>query len=202
MKHWLRLHDTRCLIRTRTSYLFLFYRTEKQLTVEFLDTKLHTMACLFDAHQSMAFTNSEFYFWNLWIYFWTFIRTPWIGDQPVARPLSTQDSATQKTWTYIHALSEIRTHDPSVRADEDCTCLRQRGHWDRHVWLIKTKIPCLTRHLQDFSSLTFLWNIGSMYHIPWHRAENLTDTQSLRFHPPLQSNVDVINYTNYREITS
>jgi hypothetical protein len=34
--------------------------------------------------------------------------------------------------TDIHASSEIRTHDPSVRASEDSSCLRPRGHCD---WL-------------------------------------------------------------------
>jgi hypothetical protein len=36
-----------------------------------------------------------------------------------------------KAHTDIHALMGIRTHDPSVRASEDSTCLRPRGHWDR-----------------------------------------------------------------------
>jgi hypothetical protein len=45
-------------------------------------------------------------------------RTPWMGDEPVARPLPI------KTQTNIHAFSGIRMHDPSVRAGED----RQRGH--------------------------------------------------------------------------
>jgi hypothetical protein len=42
-------------------------------------------------------------------------RTPWMSDQPVARPLPTQDNTTQhrNTRTNIHALSGIRTHDPS-----------------------------------------------------------------------------------------
>jgi len=30
-----------------------------------------------------------------------------------------------------HASSGILTHDPSVPAAEDSTCLRPRGHWDR-----------------------------------------------------------------------
>jgi hypothetical protein len=30
----------------------------------------------------------------------------------------------------IHALSGIRTFDPSVRSGEDSSCLRPRGHWD------------------------------------------------------------------------
>jgi cytidine deaminase len=29
---------------------------------------------------------------------------------------------------YIHALSGIRTHDPSVRVSEDIACLRPCGH--------------------------------------------------------------------------
>jgi hypothetical protein len=33
----------------------------------------------------------------------------------------------------IHALSEIRAQDLSVRASEDISCLRQSGHCDRHV---------------------------------------------------------------------
>jgi hypothetical protein len=33
--------------------------------------------------------------------------------------------------TDIHALSEIRTHDPSVRASEDSSCLRLSGHCNR-----------------------------------------------------------------------
>jgi hypothetical protein len=34
-------------------------------------------------------------------------------------------------YTNIHALIGIRTHDPSVRASEDSSCLRPRGHCDR-----------------------------------------------------------------------
>jgi hypothetical protein len=37
----------------------------------------------------------------------------------------------EQTHTDIHALSEIRTHDPSVRASEDSSCPRPRGHCDR-----------------------------------------------------------------------
>jgi hypothetical protein len=33
--------------------------------------------------------------------------------------------------TDTHSLSGIRTHDPSVQANEDCPCLRPRGHCDR-----------------------------------------------------------------------
>jgi hypothetical protein len=39
----------------------------------------------------------------------------------------------------IHAHStdiHVRTHDPSVRASEDSSCLRPRGHCDRHVLLM------------------------------------------------------------------
>jgi hypothetical protein len=46
-------------------------------------------------------------------------RTPWTRDQPVARQ------------TDVHALSGIRTPSSSVRAGEDSSCLRPRGHCDR-----------------------------------------------------------------------
>jgi hypothetical protein len=44
----------------------------------------------------LACSDSEFDFWNLWIDFWTFGRTPWMGDQTIARLLPTQDSTAQK----------------------------------------------------------------------------------------------------------
>jgi hypothetical protein len=74
-----------------------------------------------------------------WPFFSFFIlytvgRTPSKGDQPVARPLPTHRT-TQKRInahnTDIHALSGIRTHDPSVRASEDSSCLSPRCHRDQ-----------------------------------------------------------------------
>jgi hypothetical protein len=44
----------------------------------------------------LARYDSEFYFWNLWIYSWKFGRTPWTRDRLIARPLHIQDSTTQK----------------------------------------------------------------------------------------------------------
>jgi hypothetical protein len=38
---------------------------------------------------------------------------------------------TEYTQTDIHAWTGIRTHDLSVRAGKDISCLRQRGHCDR-----------------------------------------------------------------------
>jgi hypothetical protein len=69
---------------------------------------------------------------------WSFVSlqfTPWTGDQQVARQLSTQDNTnTQYTQIKNHALSGIRTHNPTVRRGEDITCLRLRGRWDRPRW--------------------------------------------------------------------
>jgi hypothetical protein len=52
-------------------------------------------------------------------------RTPWSRDQSVTCPLLThRTTQTQKkTHTDIHALSGIRTQDPSVRASKDSSCL-------------------------------------------------------------------------------
>jgi len=73
--------------------------------------------------------------------FWTFGRTPWTGDQPDARHLPIQDSITQKNKdTHIHTPSGIRTHYPTVRAVEENTCLRPRGHWDRHILIFNQRI--------------------------------------------------------------
>jgi hypothetical protein len=58
-------------------------------------------------------------------------RITWTGEQPVARPLPTHRINVHNT--DIHALSGIRTHDPSVQASEVSSCLRPRGHCNRPV---------------------------------------------------------------------
>jgi hypothetical protein len=58
------------------------------------------------------------------------IRAPLMGDQPVARPLSTHRTKAHNT--YIYALSGIRTHDPNVRASEDSSCLTRATVIGRH----------------------------------------------------------------------
>jgi hypothetical protein len=58
-----------------------------------------------------------------------------MSDQPVARPLPkhriTRTQNKRIHTPYIHALSGIRTHNPSVRASEDSPCLRPRSYCDR-----------------------------------------------------------------------
>jgi hypothetical protein len=47
--------------------------------------------------------------------FYTVDRTPWTGDQPVARPLLVHRTArTQNKHTQTYASNRIRNHDPSV----------------------------------------------------------------------------------------
>jgi hypothetical protein len=77
-------------------------------------------------------------------------RTPCAGDQPVARPLHTKDN------TNIHASSGIRTHNPSVRAGENSSCLRQRGHCYRPLALYAslTNILFLTQGAYYFAPST------------------------------------------------
>jgi hypothetical protein len=59
-------------------------------------------------------------------------RAPWTGDEPIARPLFThRTTQIQNKRTHIYVLSGIRTHDLSVRASEDSSCLRPRTHCDR-----------------------------------------------------------------------
>jgi hypothetical protein len=68
---------------------------------------------------------------------WSFTdcRTPWTGDQLVARPLpkhrATQTQKNAHT-PKIHALNGIRIHDPGLQASEDSSCLRPLGYSDRH----------------------------------------------------------------------
>jgi hypothetical protein len=59
-------------------------------------------------------------------------RTPWTEISPAqGRYLHTEQHRTNVHNSDIHVFSGIRTHYPSVRADEDSSCLRSRGHCDR-----------------------------------------------------------------------
>jgi hypothetical protein len=64
-------------------------------------------------------------------------RTPWTSDQLVTRPLPKHGTIqTQNKHIHtpnIHSLSGIRTHDPSVWADEDSSCLRPHSYCDQRV---------------------------------------------------------------------
>jgi hypothetical protein len=75
------------------------------------------------------------------IFFFTDSRTPWTSDQLVARPLPKhRTTRTQNKRIYtpnIYVLSGIRTHDPSVRASEDSSCLRTRGYCDRPSYIVR-----------------------------------------------------------------
>jgi hypothetical protein len=60
-----------------------------------------------------------------------FGRTPWIGDRPIARPLTTEDSETKENAGSINASSGIRAHNLSVREAQIYKMLKLRGHWGR-----------------------------------------------------------------------
>jgi hypothetical protein len=75
----------------------------------------------------LASAHSELINFKIWI-LQTVGRTRWATEQPVAKPLPIQDKATQ---TGRHALSGIRTHDPSVWAGEHISCLRRGGNCNR-----------------------------------------------------------------------
>jgi hypothetical protein len=67
-------------------------------------------------------------------------RTPWTGDQPSPGLYfnTGQHKQNKNIYTpYIHALSGIRTHDHSVRASEDSSCLRSLGYRDRPMYRLR-----------------------------------------------------------------
>jgi hypothetical protein len=82
-------------------------------------------------------------------------RTPWTSDQLVARPLPKhRTSRTQIKHIYtpnIHTLSVIRTHDHSVRASEDSSCLRPLGYRPCvRPSLIQNRLVRLAKQEMDF----------------------------------------------------
>jgi len=52
-----------------------------------------------------------------------------MGDWPIARPLSTQDSTKQKNTDIIPVLNRIQTHNPS-QVVQDYICPRPYSHWN------------------------------------------------------------------------
>jgi hypothetical protein len=58
--------------------------------------------------------------------------------------------------TDIHALSGIRTYDPSVRASADISCLRPRGHCDRPLFVCGSNyLYCAIKcHTYSFSPVS------------------------------------------------
>jgi hypothetical protein len=81
--------------------------------------------------------------------------TPWTSDQLVARPLpkhrTTQTQNKHIHTQNIHALCEIRTHDPGFRASEEITCPRPSGHRDRpQNTLLLWAVPQIRRRWPRF----------------------------------------------------
>jgi hypothetical protein len=66
--------------------------------------------------------------------------------------------------TDIHALSGIRTHDPSIRASEDSSCLRRRGHWDRHFIQLSHKNLCV-KHTGNSDEMAMYFNMPRNYNV-------------------------------------
>jgi hypothetical protein len=82
-------------------------------------------------------------------------RTPWTGDQPISMPLLIQDNTSrEKTQTYIHASSGIRTHDPSVRAAEDISCLRRAATAIGPAIFLITLLSCIWPLVHSICELT------------------------------------------------
>jgi hypothetical protein len=59
-----------------------------------------------------------------------------------------QDKHRITAHTKIRALSGIRNHDPSVRAGEEISCIRPRGHRNRPFWIswpifVQTSVICI-----------------------------------------------------------
>jgi hypothetical protein len=115
-------------------------------------------------------------------------KTPWTGGSARHKAATcTHDSTdTEKTHTDIHASGGIRTHDPSVWAGEDSSCLRPSGHCDRHIVvsyyatykidnvllracppIITPKRRVLERFDKDKIYNTIFQSVNTTYHHKW-----------------------------------
>jgi hypothetical protein len=89
--------------------------------------------------------------------FYTDGKTPWTGDQPVARPLPTQNNTKHRinVYTDIHTSNGIRTHDPSVRATAQPLSW---SDYSTHVWrgVQSMRVISLGKFLRAFSTSSLL----------------------------------------------
>jgi hypothetical protein len=90
--------------------------------------------------------------------------------------------------TDIHALCGIRTHDPSVQASEDSSCLRPRGHCDRQINVLAVPIQ-RQRHAHAFKKKT------PLFIQPAHSVMKVSVSLIL-------VNTDIIQPSNYVETIS
>jgi hypothetical protein len=122
--------------------------------------------------------------------FFTDGRAPWASDQPVARPLpkrrTTQTQNKRIHTPNIHALSGIRTHDPSFRASEDSSCLRPRDHCDRHRFLYASIIITLqsSSHSVHIYIRTNIHEISYAIITPWLWLKNTIGCWSKEWEVP------------------
>jgi hypothetical protein len=76
--------------------------------------------------------------------------------------------------TDIHALSGNRTHDPSVRADEDGSCLRPRGHVDRLSESGRIEVGRVPLQVGPTHNAGFRFALARLHSIGPNRAVRLT----------------------------
>jgi hypothetical protein len=76
--------------------------------------------------------------------------TPWTSDQPLAGLLPkhrTTETQNKRIHTQnVHALSGMRTHDPSIQASENSSCFRPLANRDRQL----TQMGSLKKHSPVF----------------------------------------------------
>jgi hypothetical protein len=64
--------------------------------------------------------------------------------------------------TDIHALNGILTHDPSIRAGEDSSCLSLPGYRDRQWNITKEALSvCLTAYTRNFHHIHLWWSLAT-----------------------------------------
>jgi hypothetical protein len=105
-------------------FQFISHPATRRCTVSLLKASLNKQT---NKHDDSPLLGLGLFFSFLILY--TVGRVPWTWDQPVAGPLLTHRINAHNT--DINALSGTRTHDISVRANENSSCLRPRGRCDR-----------------------------------------------------------------------
>jgi hypothetical protein len=89
-------------------------------------------------------------------------RIPWTGISPTQSCYLYTGQHNQNKSTDTHALSGIRTHDPSVGVGEDSSWFRPHSHWDRHIFQLPSKNDVMINVTIWWHTLRYILRQGLM----------------------------------------
>jgi hypothetical protein len=118
--------------------------------------------------------------------FFIYIESVWLLWREISRRKASTHTQNNTTHIDIHALSGIRTQDPSVWASEDSSCIRQRDRDRRSLHLLGINLYSLGSKTLGYS-VHRQWNTNSKNRSPYEAKSHWTGEEIFR---PLSKSTD------------